>query len=53
MECYKTAAGSKDWGIEKLVSALKEDMPTIEKGGGKKEEINLLLDKIQYDMSAN
>ena len=53
VECYKTAAGSKDWGIEKLVSALKEDMPTIEKGGGKKEEINLLLDKIQYDMSAN
>lgn len=48
--CYKTCACAKGFGMKKLEESIHEDLDTIEKAGGNAQELNLLLDKVKYDL---
>ncbi|MDE6095495.1 MAG: tetratricopeptide repeat protein [Muribaculaceae bacterium] len=50
IECYKSCASDKDFGIGKLEEGIRHDMEVIEKAGGNRQDLNLLLDKIKYDL---
>lgn len=50
VECYSKTLSFKEWDINRLQNAIREDLPSIRKAGGKKEDLNLLVDKIKYDL---
>lgn len=49
-ECYKRCARHSDYGISGLEKALSDDTATLEKLGGDAAELNMILEKVKYDM---
>lgn len=50
VECYKACAKAKDFGVEKLEESIRQDLDVIEKAGGNAQELNLLIDKVKYEL---
>lgn len=50
VECYKRSALQSGFGIEGLEKSLHDDSQTIINLGGKSEELNLLLEKVKYEI---
>lgn len=48
--CYKSCASDKDFGIKKLEDAIQQDIEQIENAGGNRQDLNLLLDKVKYEL---
>lgn len=50
VECYKRAAMTHGYNLKALANDLKLDTAIIKRLGGKQEELNLMLDKVKYDL---
>ena len=50
VEYYTRSASFPDSGIEKFEASIKEDIPTLTAAGGKPEELNLIVEKVKYNL---
>lgn len=50
VSAYKRSASHEGSNINKLEEAIEEDMPVIEKSGGRPQDLKLLIEQVKYEM---
>lgn len=50
VNAYKKSALHEGSGIDKLEESLEEDMPVIERAGGKPQDLRLLLEQVKFEL---
>ncbi|ROT08416.1 tetratricopeptide repeat protein [Muribaculaceae bacterium Isolate-037 (Harlan)] len=50
VKCYRESLNSKEFNIDKFESSISEDLPYIINAGGNASDLNLVIEKVKYEI---